>query len=49
MPREVDPPYKPQVRSTRVDIRMPPTHTDEGLRAAQEIRQRFPDVGVLVL
>jgi DNA-binding NarL/FixJ family response regulator len=32
-----------------VDIRMPPTHTDEGLRAAQEIRQRFPDVGVLVL
>jgi DNA-binding NarL/FixJ family response regulator len=32
-----------------VDIRMPPTHTDEGLRAAQEIRTRFPDVGVLVL
>ena len=32
-----------------VDIRMPPTHTDEGLRAAQEIRRRFPDVGVLVL
>ena len=32
-----------------VDIRMPPTHSDEGLRAAQEIRQRFPDVGVLVL
>ena len=32
-----------------VDIRMPPTHTNEGLRAAQEIRQRFPDVGVLVL
>ena len=28
---------------------MPPTHTNEGLRAAQEIRQRFPDVGVLVL
>jgi len=32
-----------------VDIRMPPTHTNEGLRAAQEIRRRFPDVGVLVL
>jgi DNA-binding NarL/FixJ family response regulator len=32
-----------------VDIRMPPTHTDEGLRAAQEIRRQFPDVGVLVL
>ena len=32
-----------------VDIRMPPTHTDEWLIAAQEIRQRHPDVGVLVL
>lgn len=32
-----------------VDIRMPPTHTDEGLVAAQEIRQRHPEVGVLVL
>jgi serine/threonine-protein kinase len=32
-----------------IDIRMPPTHTDEGLIAAQEIRQRHPDVGVLVL
>ena len=32
-----------------VDIRMPPTHTDEGLRAAQEIRERHPGVGVLVL
>jgi len=32
-----------------VDIRMPPTHTNEGLRAAQEIRRRFPGVGVLVL
>jgi DNA-binding NarL/FixJ family response regulator len=32
-----------------VDIRMPPTHTDEGLVAAQEIRSRHPDVGVLVL
>ena len=28
---------------------MPPTHTDEGLRAAQEIHERHPGVGVLVL
>jgi len=32
-----------------VDIRMPPTHTDEGLVAAQEIRARHPSVAVLVL
>ena len=32
-----------------VDIRMPPTHTDEGLVAAAIIRQRFPATGVLVL
>jgi len=32
-----------------VDIRMPPTHTDEGVRAAHEIRARCPRVGVLVL
>jgi DNA-binding NarL/FixJ family response regulator len=32
-----------------VDIRMPPTHTDEGMRAAREIRARHPEVGVLVL
>ena len=32
-----------------VDIRMPPTQTDEGLRAAQEIRVKHPKVGVLVL
>jgi DNA-binding NarL/FixJ family response regulator/class 3 adenylate cyclase len=32
-----------------VDIRMPPTHTDEGLRAAREIRERHPGTGVLVL
>jgi DNA-binding NarL/FixJ family response regulator len=32
-----------------VDIRMPPTHTDEGLRAAQEIRSRYPGTAVLVL
>jgi len=39
--------YKPQVAI--VDIRMPPTHTDEGLRAAKTIRERFPATGVLVL
>jgi DNA-binding NarL/FixJ family response regulator len=32
-----------------VDVRMPPTHTDEGLRAALEIRRSAPSVGVLVL
>jgi DNA-binding NarL/FixJ family response regulator len=32
-----------------VDIRMPPTHTDEGLRAARELRTRYPELGVLVL
>ena len=32
-----------------VDIRMPPTHTDEGIVAAQEIRASHPEVGVLVL
>ncbi|MEW2356005.1 response regulator transcription factor [Spirillospora sp. NPDC029432] len=32
-----------------VDVRMPPTHTDEGLRAALEIRRGHPGVGVLVL
>jgi DNA-binding NarL/FixJ family response regulator len=32
-----------------VDVRMPPTNTDDGLRAAREIRERQPDVGVLVL
>ncbi|HSD76414.1 MAG TPA: response regulator transcription factor [Solirubrobacteraceae bacterium] len=32
-----------------VDIRLPPTHNDEGLRAALEIRARHPAVGVLVL
>ena len=39
--------YSPDVAI--VDIRMPPTHTDEGLRAAQEIRERYPATGVLVL
>ncbi len=32
-----------------VDVRMPPTHTDDGLRAALTIRQRWPEVGILVL
>ncbi len=32
-----------------VDIRLPPTHNDEGMQAALEIRSRHPDVGVLVL
>jgi DNA-binding NarL/FixJ family response regulator len=32
-----------------VDIRMPPTHTDEGLQAARELRSRHPSLGVLVL
>jgi DNA-binding NarL/FixJ family response regulator len=32
-----------------VDVRMPPTFTDEGLRAALVIRQRSPEIGVLVL
>jgi DNA-binding NarL/FixJ family response regulator len=39
--------YSPDVAI--IDIRMPPTHTDEGLRAAKEIRENHPDVGVLVL
>jgi DNA-binding NarL/FixJ family response regulator len=39
--------HKPDVAI--VDIRMPPTHTDEGLRAAKEIRERHPGTGVLVL
>jgi DNA-binding NarL/FixJ family response regulator len=32
-----------------VDIRMPPTHTDEGLVAAKAIRSKYPDVAVLIL
>jgi DNA-binding NarL/FixJ family response regulator/class 3 adenylate cyclase len=39
--------HKPDV--ALVDIRMPPTQTDEGLRAAQQIRERWPGTGVLVL
>jgi DNA-binding NarL/FixJ family response regulator len=32
-----------------VDIRMPPTHTDEGLRAAHEIRERHPETAIVIL
>jgi DNA-binding NarL/FixJ family response regulator len=39
--------HKPDVAI--VDVRMPPDHTDEGLRAAREIRDELPQVGVLVL
>ncbi len=39
--------HKPDVAI--VDVRMPPTFTDEGLRAALELRDRFPGLGVLVL
>jgi DNA-binding NarL/FixJ family response regulator/class 3 adenylate cyclase len=39
--------YHPDVAI--VDIRMPPTQTDEGIRAAREIRARHPETGVLVL
>jgi DNA-binding NarL/FixJ family response regulator len=39
--------HKPDVAI--VDVRMPPTHTDEGLRAAQTIREKHPQVGVVVL
>ena len=39
--------YDPDVAI--VDIRMPPSHTDEGLSAAKTIREKHPDVGVLVL
>jgi DNA-binding NarL/FixJ family response regulator len=39
--------HKPDVAV--VDIRMPPTNTDDGLRAALELRSELPDTGVLVL
>ena len=39
--------YKPDIAI--VDIRMPPTHTDEGLKAAKEIREKHPGTSVLVL
>jgi DNA-binding NarL/FixJ family response regulator len=39
--------HKPDIAI--IDIRMPPTHTDEGLQAAREIREQMPGTGVLVL
>jgi DNA-binding NarL/FixJ family response regulator len=39
--------YSPDVAI--VDIKMPPTFTDEGVRAAREIREKYPDTAVLVL
>src|SRR5882757_1050084 len=44
----------PLVRETKpelvvVDVRMPPTHTTEGLQAAREIREEFPEIAILVL
>jgi len=39
--------HKPDVAI--LDVRMPPTHTDEGVRAAVEARRRRPDLAVLVL
>ena len=39
--------HKPDVAV--VDVRMPPTHTEEGLAAAREIRARHPGMGILIL
>jgi DNA-binding NarL/FixJ family response regulator len=39
--------HKPDVAV--IDIRMPPTNTDDGLRAALELREELPDTGVMVL
>jgi DNA-binding NarL/FixJ family response regulator len=39
--------YRPDLAI--VDVRMPPTHTDEGLRAAMEARERVPSTAILVL
>src|ERR1700754_1175061 len=39
--------HRPDVVVT--DIRMPPTHTDEGIRLAAELRDRHPEIGVVVL
>jgi DNA-binding NarL/FixJ family response regulator len=44
--RQVDT-HRPDVAI--IDVRMPPTHTDEGLRAAHRIRSEYPGTGVLVL
>jgi DNA-binding NarL/FixJ family response regulator len=39
--------HKPDIVVT--DVRMPPTHQDEGLRAAVELRSKYPDLAILVL
>lgn len=39
--------HRPQL--VILDVRMPPTFTDEGTRAAREIKDQYPDIGVLVL
>ena len=39
--------HKPDVAV--IDIRMPPTHVDEGLQAARSIREELPEVGILIL
>jgi DNA-binding NarL/FixJ family response regulator len=39
--------HKPELAV--IDVRMPPTHTDEGIRAALVIRRQYPDVALLVL
>ena len=39
--------YRPDLAV--VDVRMPPSHTDEGLRAAMEVRERVPGTAILVL
>ncbi|GAA1391242.1 response regulator transcription factor [Pseudonocardia kongjuensis] len=39
--------HRPEVAV--VDVRMPPSFTDEGLRAALEIRRQYPEIGILVL
>jgi DNA-binding NarL/FixJ family response regulator len=39
--------HQPDILLT--DIRMPPDHADEGIRAAHEVRARWPDIGVVVL
>jgi DNA-binding NarL/FixJ family response regulator len=44
--RDVDA-HRPDVAI--VDVRMPPTHSDEGLRAAHEIRARHPQTGIVIL
>jgi len=45
-PREAVDAHRPDVAI--IDVRMPPTHTDEGMRAAQAIHRDLPQVGVLV-